>query len=69
VANRAGLTIAGGTNSRTRFAQTQMRVGRMLADVGLDTRLIQDFFSHHEMRNAVQYPSLSPQRLVIVRVR
>ena len=43
--------------------------GHMLADAGLDTRLIQDFLGHRDIRNTVRYTKLSPQRLAGVRVR
>jgi site-specific recombinase XerD len=43
--------------------------GRMLADEGLDTRLIQDFLGHRDIRNTVRYTKLSPHRLASVRVR
>jgi integrase len=43
--------------------------GHMLADEGLDTRLIQDFLGHRDIRNTVRYTKLSPHRLAGVRVR
>jgi type 1 fimbriae regulatory protein FimB/type 1 fimbriae regulatory protein FimE len=43
--------------------------GHMLADDGLDTRLIQDFLGHRDIRNTVRYTKLSPHRLASVRVR
>jgi type 1 fimbriae regulatory protein FimB/type 1 fimbriae regulatory protein FimE len=43
--------------------------GHMLADEGLDTRLIQDFLGHRDIRNTVRYTKLSPHRLASVRVR
>jgi site-specific recombinase XerD len=41
----------------------------MLADEGLDTRLIQDFLGHRDIRNMIRYTKLSHHRLVSVRVR
>jgi integrase len=43
--------------------------GHMLADEGLDTRLIQDFLGHRDIRNTVRYTKLSPHRLASARVR
>jgi type 1 fimbriae regulatory protein FimB len=43
--------------------------GHMLADEGLDTRLIQDFLGHRDIRHTVRYTKLSPHRLASVRVR
>jgi type 1 fimbriae regulatory protein FimB len=44
-------------------------VGHMVADEGLDTRLIQDFLGYRDIRNTVRYTKLSPHRLASVRVR
>ena len=43
--------------------------GHMLADEGLDTRLIQDFLGHRDIRNTVRYTKLSPHCLASERVR
>lgn len=43
--------------------------GHMLADEGLDTRLIQDFLGHANIQNTVRYTRLSARRLASVRVR
>jgi site-specific recombinase XerD len=41
----------------------------MLANAGTDTRLIQDFLGHRDIRNTVRYTRLAPARLRAVRVR
>jgi site-specific recombinase XerD len=43
--------------------------GYMLANQGVDTRLIQDFLGHKNIQNTVRYTQLSAQRLAAVRVR
>lgn len=43
--------------------------GHMLANIGTDTRLIQDFLGHRDIRNTVRYTRLAPARLHAVRVR
>jgi site-specific recombinase XerD len=43
--------------------------GYGLADMGIDTRLIQDFLGHVDIRNTVQYTKLSAKRLASVRLR
>jgi site-specific recombinase XerD len=43
--------------------------GYMLANEGVDTRLIQDFLGHKNIQNTVRYTQLSAQRLAAVRVR
>jgi enoyl-CoA hydratase/carnithine racemase len=43
--------------------------GYFLANEGLDTRLIQEFLGHRDMRHTVRYTELSPRRLAAVRVR
>lgn len=43
--------------------------GHMLANVGTDTRLIQDFLGHRDIRNTVRYTQLATARLRAVRVR
>lgn len=43
--------------------------GHMLANEGTDTRLIQDFLGHRDIRNTVRYTKLAPARLAAVRVR
>jgi type 1 fimbriae regulatory protein FimB/type 1 fimbriae regulatory protein FimE len=43
--------------------------GHMLANVGTDTRLIQDFMGHASIANTVRYTKLAPARLAGVRVR
>jgi len=43
--------------------------GHMLANEGTDTRLIQDFLGHRDIRNTVRYTQLSVARLRSVRVR
>ena len=43
--------------------------GHMLANAGTDTRLIQDFLGHRDIRNTVRYTRLAPGRLRAVRVR
>ena len=44
-------------------------VGYMLANEGTDTRLIQDFLGHRDIRHTAHYTALSPKRLATVRVR
>jgi site-specific recombinase XerD len=43
--------------------------GHMLANAGTDTRLIQDFLGHRDIRNTVRYTQLAAARLRAVRVR
>jgi integrase len=43
--------------------------GHMLANVGTDTRAIQDFLGHRNIQHTVRYTELSQQRLAAVRVR
>jgi site-specific recombinase XerD len=43
--------------------------GYGLADLGTDTRLIQDFLGHADIRNTVRYTKLSAKRLASVRLR
>jgi type 1 fimbriae regulatory protein FimB/type 1 fimbriae regulatory protein FimE len=43
--------------------------GHMLANDGTDTRLIQDFLGHRDIRHTVRYTRLAPARLRAVRVR
>jgi site-specific recombinase XerD len=43
--------------------------GHMLANTGTDTRLIQDFLGHRDIRNTVRYTQLAAARLRAVRVR
>jgi integrase len=43
--------------------------GYMLANEGTDTRLIQVFLGHADIRHTAHYTALSPKRLATVRVR
>jgi len=43
--------------------------GYFLANEGVDTRLIQEFLGHRDIRHTVRYSELSPRRLATVRVR
>jgi integrase len=43
--------------------------GYALANEGVDTRLIQDFLGHVDIRHTAHYTALSPRRLAAVRVR
>jgi type 1 fimbriae regulatory protein FimB len=43
--------------------------GYMLANQGVDTRLIQDFLGHKDIRHTAHYTAISPKRLATVRVR
>jgi type 1 fimbriae regulatory protein FimB len=43
--------------------------GYMLANEGVDTRLIQDFLGHRDIRHTAHYTAISPKRLAAVRVR
>jgi site-specific recombinase XerC len=43
--------------------------GYMLANEGTDTRLIQAFLGHADIRHTAHYTALSPKRLATVRVR
>jgi type 1 fimbriae regulatory protein FimB/type 1 fimbriae regulatory protein FimE len=43
--------------------------GYCLANEGTDTRLIQDFLGHKDIRHTVRYTELAPRRLAALRVR
>jgi type 1 fimbriae regulatory protein FimE len=43
--------------------------GHMLANLGTDTRAIQDYLGHRNIQHTVRYTELSQQRLAHVRVR
>jgi len=43
--------------------------GYMLANEGTDTRLIQAFLGHTDIRHTAHYTALSPKRLAAIRVR
>ena len=43
--------------------------GYSLANDGTDTRLIQAFLGHADIRHTAHYTALSPKRLATVRVR
>jgi len=43
--------------------------GYCLANEGTDTRLIQDFLGHKDIRHTVRYTELAPKRLAALRVR
>jgi len=43
--------------------------GYMLANEGTDTRLIQAFLGHRDIRHTAHYTAIAPQRLAAVRVR
>ncbi len=43
--------------------------GYMLANEGTDTRLIQDFLGHADIRHTAHYTAIAPKRLAAVRVR
>jgi site-specific recombinase XerD len=43
--------------------------GYMLANEGTDTRLVQDFLGHRNIRHTAHYTAISPKRLAAVRVR
>jgi type 1 fimbriae regulatory protein FimB len=43
--------------------------GYFLANEGTDTRLIQDFLGHKDIRHTAHYTAISPKRLAGVRVR
>jgi site-specific recombinase XerD len=43
--------------------------GSALANEGVDTRLIQDFLGHVDIRHTARRTALSPRRLAAVRVR
>ena len=45
------------------------RPAYFLANEGVDTRLIQEFLGHRDIRHTVRYTELSPRRLAAVRVR
>jgi type 1 fimbriae regulatory protein FimB len=49
--------------------QLRHAAGYSLANQGVDTRLIQGFLGHKDIRHTVTYTELSPQRLAAVRVR
>jgi type 1 fimbriae regulatory protein FimB len=41
----------------------------MLANAGTDTRLIQDYLGHKDIRHTAVYTALVPKRLAALRVR
>jgi integrase len=43
--------------------------GYMLANAGTDTRLIQDYLGHKDIRHTAAYTALAPKRLAALRVR
>jgi integrase len=43
--------------------------GYMLANGGVDTRLIQDYLGHKDIRHTAAYTALAPSRLAALRVR
>jgi site-specific recombinase XerD len=43
--------------------------GYSLANEGTDTRLIQAFLGHADIRHTAHYTAISPRRLAAVRVR
>jgi site-specific recombinase XerD len=43
--------------------------GYSLANEGTDTRLIQAFLGHADIRHTAHYTAISPKRLAAVRVR
>ena len=43
--------------------------GYMLANGGVDTRLIQDYLGHKDIRHTAAYTALAPGRLAALRVR
>jgi site-specific recombinase XerD len=52
-----------------RPAESRHAAGYMLANEGTDTRLIQDFLGHRDIRHTAHYTAISPKRLAAVRVR
>jgi len=63
------VSEAAGIGFHVRPHMLRRGAGDMLADEGLDTRLIQDFLGHRDIRNTVRYTKVSPHRLASVRVR
>ena len=49
--------------------QLRHAAGYMLANEGTDTRLIQNFLGHKDIRHTVQYTELAPKCLAALRVR
>jgi site-specific recombinase XerD len=46
-----------------------MQTSYTLANEGVDTRLIQEFLGHDDIRHTALYTTISPRRLAAVRVR
>jgi site-specific recombinase XerD len=67
IAERAGKLASIGLHVHPHMLRHS--AGHMLANEGHDTRLIQDFLGHSDIRNTVRYTKLAAKRLQAVRVR
>ena len=67
ICERAG--VAAGFGFRVRPHMFRHAAGFMLAEEGTDTRLIQDFLGHTDIKSTVIYTETSQRRLAGVRVR
>jgi integrase len=67
ICERAGR--AAGFGFRVRPHMLRHAAGFALAEAGMDTRLIQDFLGHRDIKNTVIYTETSQRRLAAVRVR
>ena len=67
ICERAGR--AAGFGFRVRPHMFRHAAGFMLAEEGTDTRLIQDFLGHRDIKSTVTYTETSQRRLAGVRVR
>jgi type 1 fimbriae regulatory protein FimB len=67
ICERAGRVA--GLGFRVHPHQLRHAAGFALAEAGTDTRLIQDFLGHKDIKNTVVYTETSQRRLAAVRVR
>jgi integrase len=67
ICERAGREA--GLGFRVHPHQLRHAAGFALAETGTDTRLIQDFLGHKDIKNTVVYTETSQRRLAAVRVR
>jgi len=67
ICERAGREA--GLGFRVHPHQLRHAAGFALAEAGTDTRLIQDFLGHKDIKNTVVYTETSQRRLAAVRVR
>jgi len=67
ICERAGREA--GLGFRVHPHQLRHAAGFALAETGTDTRLIQDFLGHKDIKNTVVYTETSQRRLAAVRIR